>query len=188
MRCGCISWLWLAEVISDDWDSLEGKGSIKIFFFCSLTPFSLSLPVMDQMNPPTLGQSSALFPNLQAAGGVGKTAVLLASSTGLTSSDMELQKMLIDERMRCENHKTNYQTLKAEHTRWVSDSVKLQDWSFLQFWDALLGSILQMCLRVQAAGWIHPGAEWTETAARWPAGRSGETAAAAGRAQRRTAG
>ncbi|KAM3836185.1 LOW QUALITY PROTEIN: centrosomal protein of 83 kDa-like [Diretmus argenteus] len=30
---------------------------------------------------------------------------------------MELQKLLIDERMRCENHKTNYQTLKAEHTR-----------------------------------------------------------------------
>lgn len=121
MRCGCISWLWLAEVISVDWDSLEGKGSIKIFFFCSLTPFSLSLPAMDQMNPPALGQSSALFPNLQhPAGGVGKTAVLLASSTGLTSSDMELQKMLIDERMRCENHKTNYQTLKAEHTRWVT--------------------------------------------------------------------
>jgi len=72
---------------------------------------------MDQMNPPAIGQSSALFPNLQPAGGVGKTAVLLAGSTGLTSSDMELQKMLIDERMRCENHKTNYQTLKVEHTR-----------------------------------------------------------------------
>uniref|UniRef100_A0A674AT86 Centrosomal protein 83 n=1 Tax=Salmo trutta TaxID=8032 RepID=A0A674AT86_SALTR len=35
----------------------------------------------------------------------------------LEGPDMELQKMLIDERMRCENHKINYQTLKAEHTR-----------------------------------------------------------------------
>lgn len=72
---------------------------------------------MDQMNPPALGQSSALFPNFEPAGGGGKAAVLLGGSTGLTSSDMELQKMLIDERMRCENHKTNYQTLKVEHTR-----------------------------------------------------------------------
>lgn len=37
--------------------------------------------------------------------------------SGLTSSQSEFQKMLIDERLRCEHHKTNYQTLKAEHTR-----------------------------------------------------------------------
>ncbi|KAK7130154.1 hypothetical protein R3I93_019706 [Phoxinus phoxinus] len=78
------------------------------------------------MNPPALGQSSALFPNLQPAGLVGKTAVLLAGSTGLTSSDMELQKMLIDERMRCENHKTNYQTLKVEHTRLQDEYTRAQ--------------------------------------------------------------
>lgn len=35
----------------------------------------------------------------------------------LTGSQSELQKMLIDERLRCEHHKSNYQTLKAEHTR-----------------------------------------------------------------------
>lgn len=35
----------------------------------------------------------------------------------LRHSQSELQKMLIDERLRCEHHKTNYQTLKAEHTR-----------------------------------------------------------------------
>ena len=29
----------------------------------------------------------------------------------------EIQKMLADEKMRSEQHKTNYQTLKAEHTR-----------------------------------------------------------------------
>lgn len=30
----------------------------------------------------------------------------------------ELQKMLADEKMRSEQHRTNYQTLKAEHTRY----------------------------------------------------------------------
>lgn len=37
--------------------------------------------------------------------------------SGLSSSHSELQKMLIDERLRCEHHKINYQTLKGEHTR-----------------------------------------------------------------------
>ena len=31
--------------------------------------------------------------------------------------NVELQKLLIDERMRCETHKTNYQTLKEEHKK-----------------------------------------------------------------------
>ncbi|XP_067110558.1 centrosomal protein of 83 kDa isoform X2 [Osmerus mordax] len=60
------------------------------------------------MNTSALAQSAPLFPSLDS--GVGKPA-------GLGGSEMELQKMLIDERMRCENHKTNYQALKAEHTR-----------------------------------------------------------------------
>ncbi|XP_043943123.1 centrosomal protein of 83 kDa-like [Protopterus annectens] len=46
---------------------------------------------------------------------------------GLTSSNNELQKMLIDERMRCEHHKTNYQTLKAEHTRLQDEYTKSQN-------------------------------------------------------------
>ncbi|CAB1345849.1 unnamed protein product [Coregonus sp. 'balchen'] len=58
------------------------------------------------MNPSALAQSAPLLPSLDPGGTV-----------KLGGSDMELQKMLIDERMRCENHKTNYQTLKAEHTR-----------------------------------------------------------------------
>lgn len=33
------------------------------------------------------------------------------------NSESELQRMLADERLRCEHHKTNYQTLKVEHTR-----------------------------------------------------------------------
>ena len=33
--------------------------------------------------------------------------------------ETELQKMLTDEKMRSEQHRTNYQTLKAEHTRLV---------------------------------------------------------------------
>uniref|UniRef100_A0A674ASA6 Centrosomal protein 83 n=1 Tax=Salmo trutta TaxID=8032 RepID=A0A674ASA6_SALTR len=47
----------------------------------------------------------------------GNNPQLSLSPNLLEGPDMELQKMLIDERMRCENHKINYQTLKAEHTR-----------------------------------------------------------------------
>ncbi|XP_065124660.1 centrosomal protein of 83 kDa [Paramisgurnus dabryanus] len=79
------------------------------------------------MNPPSLGQSSALFPNPEPAAGGAKASVLLGGSAGLTSSDMELQKMLIDERMRCENHKTNYQTLKVEHTRLQDEYSRAQN-------------------------------------------------------------
>ena len=34
-------------------------------------------------------------------------------------STVELQKLLIDERLRSETHKTNYQTLKEEHKKYV---------------------------------------------------------------------
>lgn len=47
--------------------------------------------------------------------------------SGLTDSQAEFQKMLIDERLRCESHKTNYQTLKAEHTRLQDEYVKSQN-------------------------------------------------------------
>ncbi|KAL7867534.1 hypothetical protein SRHO_G00089180 [Serrasalmus rhombeus] len=78
------------------------------------------------MSGPAAGQSSsAMFPNLEA-GGAGRVAALLGGPVGLSSSDMELQKMLIDERMRCENHKTNYQTLKAEHTRLQDEYTRVQ--------------------------------------------------------------
>ncbi|XP_059843737.1 centrosomal protein of 83 kDa isoform X1 [Hypanus sabinus] len=45
----------------------------------------------------------------------------------LCSTKMELQKMLIDERMRCEHHKSNYQILKAEHTRLQNEYTKAQN-------------------------------------------------------------
>ncbi|XP_028810066.1 centrosomal protein of 83 kDa isoform X2 [Denticeps clupeoides] len=45
----------------------------------------------------------------------------------LGSADMDLQKILIDERMRCEHHKTNYQTLKAEHTRLQDEYTRSQN-------------------------------------------------------------
>ncbi|KAI5094405.1 centrosomal protein of 83 kDa [Silurus meridionalis] len=56
---------------------------------------------------------SAMFPNLKA-GGSGKAQEV---SAGFRSLDIELKKILIDERMRCEKHKTNYQRLKAEYIR-----------------------------------------------------------------------
>lgn len=39
---------------------------------------------------------------------------------GELTNSQELQKLLIDEKMRCEHHKTNYQTTKAENLRYTS--------------------------------------------------------------------
>nr|KAF6494168.1 centrosomal protein 83 [Rousettus aegyptiacus] len=50
-----------------------------------------------------------------------------SGDNGLTSSQTEFQKMLIDERLRCDHHKTNYQTLKAEHTRLQDEYMKSQN-------------------------------------------------------------
>lgn len=68
---------------------------------------------------------SAMFPNFEASEG-GKAQEVSSGSLGLHHLDTELQKMLIDERMRCENHKTNYQTLKAEHTRLQGEYTRVQ--------------------------------------------------------------
>lgn len=68
-----------------------------------------------KMTSSMLGQSATLVSDLEP--GMGRSAAMLGLSAGLGDAEMELQKMLIDERMKCENHKTNYQTLKAEHTR-----------------------------------------------------------------------
>ncbi|NXF47417.1 CEP83 protein, partial [Oceanites oceanicus] len=46
---------------------------------------------------------------------------------GDTANSQELQKLLIDEKMRCEHHKTNYQTIKAEHLRLQEEYTKSQD-------------------------------------------------------------
>uniref|UniRef100_A0A8C5BPB1 Centrosomal protein of 83 kDa n=1 Tax=Gadus morhua TaxID=8049 RepID=A0A8C5BPB1_GADMO len=71
------------------------------------------------MNPSSLlSQSTPQLPG--GLCGLGTPALgvsALGASAGPGVSEMELQKLLIDERMRCENHKMNYQTLKAEHTR-----------------------------------------------------------------------
>ncbi|XP_048862932.1 centrosomal protein of 83 kDa [Brienomyrus brachyistius] len=66
------------------------------------------------MNPADLAMSAPLFSSLEL--GAGKPGSL-PGVTSLAGVETELQKMLIDERMRCEHHKTNYQTLKVEHTR-----------------------------------------------------------------------
>ncbi|XP_027899872.1 centrosomal protein of 83 kDa isoform X3 [Xiphophorus couchianus] len=60
------------------------------------------------------GQPASLVANLVP--GMGKSAAALGLSAGLGGAELELQKMLIDERIKSENHRTNYQTLKAEHT------------------------------------------------------------------------
>ncbi|KAE8615370.1 hypothetical protein XENTR_v10008496 [Xenopus tropicalis] len=51
----------------------------------------------------------------------------MSSTLAVSAADTELQKLLIDEQMRCEHHKTNYQTLKAEHTRLQDEYIKSQN-------------------------------------------------------------
>jgi hypothetical protein len=46
-------------------------------------------------------------------------ATSLADALPRLTQETELQKMLADEKMRSEQHKMNYQTLKAEHTRFA---------------------------------------------------------------------
>ncbi|XP_041819496.1 centrosomal protein of 83 kDa isoform X2 [Chelmon rostratus] len=76
------------------------------------------------MTSSTLGHSASLVPNLEP--GMGKSAAMLGLSAGLGGAEMELQKMLIDERMKCENHRTNYQTLKAEHASLQDEFTRAQ--------------------------------------------------------------
>ncbi|KAM9388157.1 LOW QUALITY PROTEIN: centrosomal protein of 83 kDa [Phaethornis superciliosus] len=49
------------------------------------------------------------------------------AGNGHVTNLKELEKLLVDERMRCEHHKTNYQTLKSEHLRLQEEYTKSQD-------------------------------------------------------------
>ncbi|CAJ1054481.1 centrosomal protein of 83 kDa [Xyrichtys novacula] len=76
------------------------------------------------MTSSALGQSAPLASNLEP--GIGRAAAMLGLSAGLGGAEMELQKMLIDERMKCEHHRSNYQTLKAEHTSLQDEFTRAQ--------------------------------------------------------------
>lgn len=77
------------------------------------------------MTSSTLGQSALLPPNLEP--GIGRSAAMLGLSASLGTTELELQKMLIDERRKCENHKMNHQTLKAEHTSLQDEFTRVQN-------------------------------------------------------------
>ena len=51
--------------------------------------------------------------------GLPPVAPNLASSLPQLTSETELQKLLADERMRSQMHKTNYEQLKEEHKRYA---------------------------------------------------------------------
>ncbi|KAG9467949.1 hypothetical protein GDO78_013984 [Eleutherodactylus coqui] len=51
----------------------------------------------------------------------------LTGSTSAHMTDTELHKLLISEKMRCENHRTNYETLKTEHSRMHADFMRSQN-------------------------------------------------------------
>lgn len=51
----------------------------------------------------------------------------LSGSTSAHMTDTELHKLLISEKMRCENHRTNYDTLKMELSRLQADFMRSQN-------------------------------------------------------------
>ena len=73
----------------------------------------VGLPLFSATNP--LGQSTGMGPGLSL--GLGPLGQGQDWTVTNLSQETELQKMLADERMRGEMHKTNYQMLKAEHTK-----------------------------------------------------------------------
>lgn len=54
---------------------------------------------------------------------------MLGLSAGLEGTEKQLQEMLINERMKCEKHRTNFQMLKAEHARYTLISMCFSSWS-----------------------------------------------------------
>uniref|UniRef100_A0A1A8PHD1 Coiled-coil domain containing 41 n=2 Tax=Nothobranchius rachovii TaxID=451742 RepID=A0A1A8PHD1_9TELE len=76
------------------------------------------------MSSSTPGQSAPRVSNLEP--GMGRSAAMLGLSVGLGGAELELQKMLIDERIKCEHHKTNYQTLQAEHASLQDELLRSQ--------------------------------------------------------------
>ncbi|XP_064633317.1 centrosomal protein of 83 kDa-like [Lineus longissimus] len=55
------------------------------------------------------------------------TGKRLGQSMPTLATETETQKMLADEKMRSEQHRTNYQTLKAEHTRLQDEYTQMQN-------------------------------------------------------------
>ncbi|XP_026183261.1 centrosomal protein of 83 kDa isoform X2 [Mastacembelus armatus] len=100
------SYRWLAQLVGS-------RKEKKYKFNKSNRQLTFGQVLRGEMTSSATVQSGLVLPNLEP--GMGKSAAMLGLSAGLGGAEMELQKMLIDERMKCENHRTNYQTLKAEH-------------------------------------------------------------------------
>eukprot|EP00066_Takifugu_rubripes_P007454 XP_003973020.2 PREDICTED: centrosomal protein of 83 kDa [Takifugu rubripes] len=73
---------------------------------------------------------SSTAPNQSAQNmqpGLGRTAAMLGLSAQLGGREGELQKMLIDERIKSENFRTQYQSLKEETTRLQDEFLQAQN-------------------------------------------------------------
>ncbi|ESO89922.1 hypothetical protein LOTGIDRAFT_164617, partial [Lottia gigantea] len=64
---------------------------------------------------------------IMSASGVGAMNTSLSNQLPRLTQETELQKLLADERMRSEQHKTNYQQLKTEHSRLQEEYWQLQN-------------------------------------------------------------
>ncbi|XP_071490430.1 centrosomal protein of 83 kDa-like [Diadema antillarum] len=92
---------------------------------------ALPMPTGGVLTSTASGAPGAGLPNLTSTGLLGQMtpgAGLLGQDTitAKLGQETELQKMLADERMRGEMHKTNYQMLKAEHTKLQDENRRLQ--------------------------------------------------------------
>ncbi|KAM9323167.1 uncharacterized protein KZ484_021287 [Pholidichthys leucotaenia] len=89
------------------------------FFVCLSQHFILissccCLMEKSDVTSSTLGKTASLDPNLEL--GMATSATMQGLSAGLAGAAMELPNLFIDERMKCENHKSGYQVLKAKNT------------------------------------------------------------------------
>ncbi|XP_030839312.1 centrosomal protein of 83 kDa-like isoform X2 [Strongylocentrotus purpuratus] len=87
-------------------------------------PSSNGLPLLTSTD--TMGQFTGLGLGLGQPSGLGLSQGLDQRPVTHLNQETELQKMLTDERMRGEMHKTNYQMIKAEHTKLQDENSRLQ--------------------------------------------------------------
>ncbi|XP_061523943.1 centrosomal protein of 83 kDa-like isoform X2 [Phycodurus eques] len=76
---------------------------------------------------PMLMFNFSTFTNSRYTGDMTSSVLRQPFPPGASPSETELQKMLVDERTKCELHRGNYETLKAEHTGLQDDFIQVQE-------------------------------------------------------------
>lgn len=95
--------------MSGEWSSMLFYKSIFIFL----------QDLVEDIDSVKMASTSFLGSSGRNVTGLPPVAPNLASSLNQLTSETELQKLLADERMRSQMHKTNYEQLKEEHKRFA---------------------------------------------------------------------